>query len=170
MEVKMGKTALVVIDMQKQYVFANEEKKRVTLNAVAVINAAIDLFRSRELPVICIQNMNKAAGVVVGTEGFNNIEQLHIVPTDLHIIKTYGNAFNKTNLEEKLRELAVDTLILTGYCAENCVLSTCRGALNIDMTSLILRNAIVSGIVETIRFVENVNEVISLGALQVLLP
>jgi nicotinamidase-related amidase len=85
-------------------------------------------------------------------------------------IKTYGNAFNKTNLEEKLRELAVATLILTGYCAENCVLSTCRGALNIDMTSLILRNAIVSGIVETIRFVENVNEVISLGALQVLLP
>jgi nicotinamidase-related amidase len=70
MKVKMAKAALLVIDMQKQYGFANAETTRLTLNAVEVINAAIDLFCNRELPVVCIQNMNKAAGVVVGTEGF----------------------------------------------------------------------------------------------------
>ena len=166
---KVVKAALLVIDMQKHYVFANEEKTRLTLKALEFINAAFALFRQKNLPVICIQQRNEAAGVVPGTEGFNNIDQLNIVANDPHIIKTYGNAFNKTNLEEKLKELAVDTIIITGYCAENCVLSTCRGALDLDKTPIILRNAIASGIPENIRFVENVNEVISLGALQVVL-
>jgi nicotinamidase-related amidase len=164
------KAALLVIDMQKHYAFANEEKTRLTLKAVEFINAAIDLGRKKGLPVICIQHMDKVDGVVPGTEGFNNIDQLNIVSNDLHIIKTYGNAFNKTNLEEKLRGLEVDTVILTGYCAEYCVLSTCRGALDIDIAPIILRNAISSGIPKNIGFVESVNEVISLGALQVLLP
>lgn len=163
------KPALLVIDMQKHYVLASKEKIRLTLEAVEVINAAIELFRKKKLPVICIQHMDEAEGVVPGTEGFNNVEQLNIISNDLHIIKTYGNAFNKTNLEEKLRELDIDTIILTGYCAEYCVLSTCRGALDIDISPIILRNAIASGITENIHFVESVNEVISLGALQVVL-
>lgn len=169
-EGKIVKVALLVIDMQKHYVFANEEKVRLSLKAVEFINSAIDLFRKKGLPIICIQHMDEADGVVPGTEGFNNIEQLNIVANDLHILKTYGNAFNKTKLGEKLRELDVDTVILTGYCAEYCVLSTCRGALDIDMAPIILRNAIASGIPENIRFVESVNELISLGALQVMLP
>lgn len=164
------KVALLVIDMQKHYVFANEEKTRLALKAVEFINAAIDLFRKKELPIICIQHMDEAEGVVPGAEGFNTIEQLNIVSNDLHIIKTYGNAFNKTNLEEKLRKLDVDIVILTGYCAEYCVLSTCRGAIDIDMDPIILRNAIASGMPENIQFVESVNEVISLGALQMMLP
>ena len=163
------KPALLVIDMQKHYAFANEEKTRLTLRAVDFINTAIDLFRKKRLPVICIQHKEEAEGVVPGADGFNNIDQLAINPDDTHIIKTYGNAFNKTSLEETLRKLGVDTVILTGYCAEYCVLSTCRGALDINMVPIILRNAISSGIPENIRFVENVNEVISLGALQAVL-
>lgn len=160
------RTALVVIDMQKKYAFANEEKTCLTLKAVEVINQAIDLFRKERLPIICIQHMDKEAGIIPGTEGFDNIEQLNIAENDIHIIKTYGNGFNKTDLEEKLKELNVDTVIIAGYCAEYCILSTYRGALDVDITPIILRNGISSGIAENIRFVESVNEVISLGALQ----
>lgn len=160
------KTALLVIDMQKQYAFANEEKTCLTLKAVKVINSAIDLFRKKGLPIICIQHMEREEGVIPGTEGFNNIEELAIVASDVHIMKTYGNGFNKTNLEEKLKEFNVDTVIIAGYCAEYCVLSTYRGALDVDITPIILRNGLSSGSAENIRFVENVNEVISLGALQ----
>jgi nicotinamidase-related amidase len=165
-EEKKVRTALLVIDMQKHYVFASEEKTRIALKVVECINFAIDLFRKKELPIICIQHMDSEEDVVPGTERFNNIEQLTIVSSDIHIMKTYGNAFNKTNLEKKLKELDVDTIILTGYCAEYCVLSTYRGALDLDITPIILRNAIVSGIPENIRFVESINEVISLGSLQ----
>jgi len=163
------KAALLVIDMQKHYVFANEEKTLLTLKAVEVINSTIDLFRKKGLPIICIQHMDRDEGIIPGTEGFNNIEQLSIVASDIHIMKTYGNGFNKTNLEAKLKECNADTVIIAGYCAEYCVLSTYRGALDFDIAPIILRNGIASGSVENIRFVENVNEVISLGALQAML-
>lgn len=158
------RVALLVIDMQKHYAFADEEKIRLTLKAATCINAAIDLFRKKGLPIICIQHREN--DVIPGTDGFNNIEQLNITANDIHIVKTYGNAFNKTNLSDTLKELNVDTIILTGYCAEYCVLSTYRGAQDMDISPIILRNAIASGIAENIQFVENVNEVISLGALQ----
>lgn len=164
------KIALLVIDMQKQYAFANEEKTCLTLKAVEVINPVIDLFREKSLPIICIQHMEKDAGVIPGTEGFNNIEELAILHSDIHVTKTYGNGFNKTNLEETLQELNVDTVIITGYCAEHCVLSTYRGALDADITPIILRNGLSSGSRENIRFVENISEVISFGALQTVLP
>jgi nicotinamidase-related amidase len=90
---------------------------------------------------------------------------LNVLPSDLHIHKTYGNSFNKTPLGEKLREAGVDTVILTGYCAEYCVLSTYRGAKDIDLTPIILRGSIAGGEPENIRFVENINELISFGAL-----
>jgi nicotinamidase-related amidase len=160
------RAALLVIDMQKHYVFASEEKTKIALKVVPCINSVIELFRSKKLPIFCIQHMDSEEGVVPGIDKFQNIEQLAIVANDIHIIKTYGNAFNKTNLAQKLQELDIDTVILTGYCAEYCVLSTYRGAEDIDLSPIIVRGAIASGNMEHIRFVENINEVISLGALK----
>ena len=48
------RAVLLVIDMQKHYAFANDEKIRLSLKAVECINLAIDLFRQKGLPIICI--------------------------------------------------------------------------------------------------------------------
>jgi len=90
---------------------------------------------------------------------------LAVLGSDLHITKTYGNAFNKTPLADELCALGVDTVILTGYCAEYCVLSTYRGAQDLDLTPIILRDTLASGSAENIAFVENINDSISFGAL-----
>ena len=97
---------------------------------------------------------------------FDLPEALQILPSDNHILKTYGNAFNKTELLSKLKELDVDTIILSGYCAEFCVLATYRGAEDMDLTPILLRSALVSGKAENIGFVESISEVISYGALK----
>lgn len=163
------KAALLVIDIQKAF-FAHSPETAASLNqAIVVANAAIDLFRQKNLPVICIQHINKAAGVIPESEGFNTPEHLKITADDLHFSKTYGNAFNKTTLAETLRSAGIDTLIICGYCAEYCVLSTYRGALDLDFAPILLRGAIASRAPQNIPFVENVNEVISLGALKTLL-
>jgi nicotinamidase-related amidase len=60
----------------------------------------------------------------------------------------------------------VDTVIITGYCAEFCVLSTYRGAQNIDLTPILLIGALASGEPKNIRFVESISQVISFGALR----
>ena len=106
--------------------------------------------------------------LVPGEEGFElpDADALQILDADLHIHKSYGNAFNKTPLADELRRLGVDTVILTGFCAEYCVLATHRGAQDLDLTAILLRNSLASGNPEHIRVVENISDIISYGALK----
>lgn len=49
------------------------------------------------------------------------------------------------------------------------MLSTCRGAEDVDLNPIIIRGSLASGDSENIRFVEKVNDVISVGALKTIL-
>jgi nicotinamidase-related amidase len=160
------KPALLVIDVQKAFFGIDLATTQSLDSAIEYINAAIALFRERGLPVICVQHMNKEEKLVPGEDGFDLPDKLNILPSDLHIRKTYGNSFNKTPLAEELLKLDVDTVIITGFCAEYCVLSTCRGALDLDLTPVIFRGSLASGVPENVRFVESISDVISYGALK----
>jgi nicotinamidase-related amidase len=161
--------ALLVIDVQKEVLKTDAEASRSILKAMDCINAAIELFRKKNLPVIGIQHIDEKARLVPGMDGFEIPEEVKLLPSDTRIQKTHSNAFIKTELQKVLQERNIRTLILAGYCAEFCVLSTYRGARDLDMQPIILRGAIASGNSENIRFVENINEIISLGALEKLL-
>ena len=160
------KPALLVVDVQKIFFARDPVTKQSLEMAVEEINAAIALFREKHLPVICVQHMDEDGGLTPGEDGFDLPEGLNVLDSDLHIRKKYGNSFNKTPLEEELRRLDVDTVIITGFCAEYCVLSTCRGAKDLDLTPILLRDSLASGVPENIRFVENISDVISYGALK----
>ncbi len=163
------KPALLVIDVQKAFFRISPTTAQSLDEAIEYINAAIALFREKSLPVICIQHVDEKDKLVPGQERFELPDKLNILSSDLHIHKTYGNSFNKTPLESKLRELGVDTVIITGFCAEYCVLSAARGAEDRDLTPIILRGSLASAVPENIKFVENISDVISYGALKKLL-
>ena len=163
------KPALLVVDIQKQFFEFGPTTTQSLNDAIEYINAAIALFREKDLPVICVQHMDEEERLVPGEEGFGLPEELDILPSDVHVQKTYGNAFNQTSLRDELRELGVDTVIITGFCAENCVLSTYRGAEDLDLTPVILRGSLASGKVENIKFVESISNIISYGALKKML-
>jgi nicotinamidase-related amidase len=160
------KPALLVVDVQKAF-FARDSTTSQSLDrAIEYINAAIALFRAKGLPVISVQHVDEGDRLVPGEDGFALPDHLDIRETDLHIHKTYGNAFNKTALAEELKRLEADTVIVTGFCAEYCVLSTCLGAEDVDLTPIVLRDSLASRTQERIRFVESICEVISYGALE----
>ncbi|MCX5971675.1 MAG: cysteine hydrolase [Coprothermobacterota bacterium] len=163
------KPALLVIDVQAAFFKLSPKTVQSLHEAIEYINAAIALFREKQLPIVCIQHMDEKEKLVPGEDGLESPKQLTILPSDLHVHKTYENAFNKTALGEIMRELGVDTVIITGFCAEYCVLSTYRGAEDLDLTPIILRGSLASGIAENIIFVENINDVVSYGALKKLL-
>jgi nicotinamidase-related amidase len=163
------KPALLVIDVQERFFRFGQTTAQSLNDAIEYINAAIELFREKELPIICIQHIDEENGLVPGKEDFELPESLNILPSDLHIHKTYGNSFNKTPLQEKLRELDIDTVIVTGFCAEYCVLSTYRGAQDLDFTPIILRGSLASSVPENIKFVESINDIISYGSLKKIL-
>jgi nicotinamidase-related amidase len=120
------KPALLVIDVQKEFFNINQACSESMKSAIQYINAAIDLFRKKNLPIFVIRHKNENENLVPGKSGFDVSESVKLQPQDERIIKTYGNSFTKTGLAEKLRGLGVDTVIVTGFCAEFCVLSTYR--------------------------------------------
>lgn len=161
------KPALLVIDVQKQ--FFRPETIDSLESAIEHINAAIVLFREKGYPIIAIQDTNPDNNLIPGEEGFDLPESLDIRSSDPHIHKAYSNAFNKTPLAGNLRQLGVDTVIVTGYSAAYCVLSGYRGAQDVDLNALVLLGAIASPVEEYITFVEDITDTISLGALRELL-
>jgi nicotinamidase-related amidase len=160
------KPVLLVVDIQKAFFQIDPTTAQSLDKAIEYINAAIALFRDRQLPVICVQHMAPEDKLVPGEVGFELPDRLHILNSDVHIHKTYGNAFNKTPLADELRQLGVDTVIITGFCAEYCVLATYRGAEDLDLTPIILRGSLASNSLEHIRFVESISDIMSYGALK----
>jgi len=163
------KPALLVIDIQNKFFSLNQACSDSLKSAIEYINAAIDLFREKNLPIVVIQHKSEEEGLEPGKSGFDVPKSVKLEPKDIRIVKTYGNSFTKTGLAEKLRELEVDTVIVTGFCAEYCVLSTYRGAQDFDLTPIILKGSLASDNAEHIRFVEEITEIISYGALKTLL-
>jgi nicotinamidase-related amidase len=161
------KPALLVIDVQKQFFKDDPDTAKSLNSAVDYINSAIHLFREQKLPIVFIQHKNEGDGLVPGTEGFDLPDFFEVLHGDMRFTKTYGNAFNRTGLAEQLKDLGVDTIILTGYCAEYCVLATYRGAKDIDLNPILLLGSLASNVKENIRFVESISQVVSFGALEI---
>ena len=152
------KMALLVIDLQKAYY---PEAAASMDSACRYINGILPLFRAKGLPVVWIQHVDEGDGAVEGKPGFDLIDALKPLAGEIRVSKRYNNSFNKTSLASILAEAGVETVVVAGYCAEHCVLSTYRGAKDLDLTPVLLRGAIASGDAENLAFVEKVNDLVS---------
>lgn len=161
------KPALMVIDMQKEF-YKCETLSQMD-RAAEYINWVLPKFEAKGLPVIWVQDVDEEDGVVPGAEGFEFIESLTPKDGSIRIHKRYGNSFNKTDCDKILKDAGVDTVVMTGYCAEFCVLSTYRGAKDLDYFPVILKNGIASSKESNKEFVENISETITAGMLAKLL-
>ncbi len=159
------KRALLIIDMQERFFKMGPIVEKSLNDATEYINAAIEYSRNNDFPVIAIEHMDKNDNFIPGTEGFDTHSSINLIDSDPRIRKEEGSGFYNTNLGEKLRELDIESVIITGFCAEYCVLSTIRGAADSGFKPMILRNSLASFKPENIEFIEKINDVISFGAL-----
>jgi nicotinamidase-related amidase len=136
------KPALLVIDIQNAYLngMSQREKEVAMLN----INYYIQLFRSHGYPIIRIYHYSKQFGPEQGSAEFEYPSSVAINPDDPKIIKTYADAFNKTDLNAVLKAKGSNTLFLCGLSAVACVLATWYGAQNYDYKAFIIKDAIMS--------------------------
>jgi nicotinamidase-related amidase len=158
------KPAIMIIDMQKAF-YVDETTKKTMDNACEYINVLVEQFRAKTLPIVWVQHINENDNLVEGQDGFNIIEKLCPAATEPRIFKKYGNSFNKTECQKILASNSIDTVFLSGFCAEGCVLATYAGAKNFDLTPVIVRSTLASGSIENMKFVENICELISIKAL-----
>ncbi len=75
-----------------------------------------------------------------GTKGVEVIDDLKPEPTDMVLPKRRFSAFFKTDLDQTLRMLGVDTLIVTGMTTEVCVLMTAMDGLSHDFSVILLED------------------------------
>ena len=157
----------MVIDMQKEF-YRGETVSQMD-KAAEYINYVIPMFEKKGLPIIWVQDVDEGDGVVPGKDGFEFIDALKPRTDAIRIHKTYGNSFNKTDVDKILKDNGVDTVVMTGFCAEFCVLSTYRGAKDLDYFPVILKNGIASTEEAHKEFVEKISETITCGVLEKLL-
>ena len=157
----------MVIDMQKEF-YRGETVSQMD-KAAEYINYVIPMFEKNNLLIIWVQDVDEGDGVVPGTDGFEFIDSLKPKPDAVRIHKTYGNGFNKTDVDKILKDAGVDTVVMTGFCAEFCVLSTYRGAKDLDYFPVLLKNGVASTEPANKEFVEDISETITAGMLEKLL-
>ena len=134
--------ALLVIDIQNAFMPMIPEREKEM--GLYVINAYIDLFRKYNFPVIRIYHSSPEEGPAQGTKEFEFPDTIKINPDDPQVIKTYSNAFTKTDLAKILREKNCNTLFLCGLSAVGCVLATYIGAEDNDFQPFMIQNGIMS--------------------------
>jgi len=79
-----------------------------------------------------------------GTKGGEVIDDLRPEPTDILLPKRRFSAFFKTDLDQTLRTLGVDTIVVTGVTTEVCVLMTVMDGLSHDFSAIFLEDCCAS--------------------------
>ena len=132
------------------------------------IDAYINLFRFYSHPVIRVYHSDPQYGPKPGTKEFEFPETTAIKPDDPKVIKTYGNAFNKTDLDKVLKAKGVNTLFLCGLSSVGCVLATYEGAMDLDYNAFMLQGALIGPEAAWTKTVLEFTRTIDYGALKLL--
>lgn len=159
------KAAFLIIDVQKGYI-ENPDFRKTILPSVNYINAVSGFFRKQKLPVIVVQHIG---GYNPGDEGFEVADEIKTQKSDISIHKTFSNSFWETDLEKILKELEVDTLILSGFAASFCVLATFNGAIERGFKPFILQHGIGGKNQASVDLLHELRSVISYDAVRLLI-
>jgi nicotinamidase-related amidase len=117
------KTALLVIDVQNGAVAEAHERDTVVANIASLVERA----RSESVPVVWVQHYDEH--LVRGTVKWRIVAELTPREDERVVEKSYGDAFEDTELELVLSELAVGRLLVVGAQTDACIRSTLHGAL-----------------------------------------
>jgi nicotinamidase-related amidase len=115
-------TALVVVDVQNCVVEGAHERDSVVAN----VSSLVDRARREEVPVVWVQHNDDH--IVRGSEGWQIVPELAPDEAEPLVEKSYGDAFEATNLEDVLAGLGVGRLVLAGAQTDECIRCTLHGA------------------------------------------
>lgn len=131
------KTALIVIDMINDFVtgvFKSNRAAKIIPNIKALLNYA----RKQKVPIVYatdahLPNVDPEFDVwgshaVAGTWGAEVVPELKPHKGDFHVLKRKYSAFQGTDMDQLLRELKVDAVILTGVITDICIQHTAADA------------------------------------------
>jgi nicotinamidase-related amidase len=131
------RAAVIVIDMINDFVTGVFKSDRAA-NIVPNIKALLDHARKRKIPIIYATDAHMPGvdpefdvwgkHAEAGSWGAEIVDELKPKKGDFRVNKRKYSAFQGTDLDQMLRELKVDTLILTGVVTDICIQHTAADA------------------------------------------
>ena len=152
----MGKTALLIIDMQKDFCLPGAPFEVYGAMKVSEkIKEALEACREYGLPVVHVFRYYRADGsdveltrydgfvkagtsLVRGTESAEILDDLKPVDGEYLVVKQRWSAFFQTELDLLLRRLGVDQVVVTGVQTPNCIRGTVWDANSLDYEVIVL--------------------------------
>ncbi|MBI4776607.1 MAG: isochorismatase family protein [Deltaproteobacteria bacterium] len=132
------KTALLVIDMQKNFAWAAGD-------IVRAVRRIVDTCRKREIPVIFSrhghQHPERDGGMIerwwghlleYGSDPWRFLDDIQPRPDETIIEKNRYSAFHGTDLDGRLRALGIEDLVITGVLTNCCCETTARDGFMLD--------------------------------------
>jgi len=155
----MGKTALLIIDMQNDFVLEGAPCRIAgALGIVENIKKILEKFRKDGLPVFFIMKVHKKDGsdieitreerfkkqpyVVEGTEGAEIIDALAPKKGEVALKKIRMDAFLQTDLDLRLRSLGITDVVIIGIQTANCVRATAYAAVAYNYRTCLVDDAV----------------------------
>lgn len=124
---KTPRRALIVIDVQNEYVTGNMPIEYPPIEtSLTNIALAMDAAQAADVPVIVVQHDAPEGSPVFakGSHGWRLHPTVADRPAAHRVNKTMGSAFAKTDLGEWLTAHAIDTVTIAGYMTHHCDAST----------------------------------------------
>ncbi|HTB00506.1 MAG TPA: cysteine hydrolase family protein [Bradyrhizobium sp.] len=136
--------ALIVIDVQRAFdEWEAAGKRRNNPQAVARIVDLLAAFRTRGLPIFHIRHQGTRPGssFLPDSTGFAVKDEAREISGEPVIVKKVNSAFIGTDLERRLRDKAIQTLVICGATTNHCVETTTRMAGNLGFDARLVRDA-----------------------------
>lgn len=127
------KRVLLVIDVQNEY-FTGRLPIKYPQSSFENILKAIDTAEAHGIPVVIVQHTSLGEGAKTFVKGTNEWELHDDIKKrqyDFFIEKTMPGSFTNTELEDVLKKLGCDTLVITGYMTQMCCDTTARQAFHL---------------------------------------
>ena len=115
-------TALMVIDVQNGVMAATDRRAEV----IASITLLVGKARQEGVPIVWVQHSSDE--LPQGSDPWQYVPELPRQETEPLIHKTFGDAFEGTDLEDVLATAGVGRLSVTGAQSDACIRSTIHGA------------------------------------------
>ncbi len=153
LKLMMGNTAIIVVDMINDNVYTKSHSG-MDDQAQAIIPAIQQLLnnaREQGSPVIFANDaflpddfIFRGTGMkphaIMGTEGAKVISDFGPEKSDIILEKRRFSGFMGTNLEARLREMGVDTIVIAGIGTPVCALTTALDGLAHDFKVIMLED------------------------------
>lgn len=140
----MFETALIVIDMQRDYFPGGKAPLPDMDRAVERAAVLVRMFRAGSLPVIHVRHIEKDPSIDFlreGTEGAEIDERVAPQGQDLLITKHHPNAFRDTTLEKVLHVLGAKELVFCGAMSNLCIDASVRAACDLGYRCVVVEDA-----------------------------